>query len=115
MAKNAIKLTNMLTVNNEETTTTKRGFVLEGFCAGQSSNGPGCVAEKYLHQKDFTKDDLYLNIEEIPSIKAVQRGSEGEGVDERLRTESVLEFLSRMEAKATKHVPFARIYLLKIW
>jgi len=57
MAKNAIKLTNTLTVNNEETITIKRGFVLEDFCAGQSSKGyPGYAAEKYLHQKDFTKN-----------------------------------------------------------
>ena len=64
MAKNAIKLTNMLTVNNEEKTTIKREFVLEGFCARQSSKGyPGCAAEKYLHLKDFTKNDLYINID----------------------------------------------------
>ena len=80
MAKNAIKLFNILTVINEESTAIKRGFVLEGFCAGQSSKGyPGYAAEKYLPQKDFTKNDLYLNIEEIPPIKPVQKGSEGEG------------------------------------
>jgi len=63
MAKNAIKLTNMLTVNNEEKTKIKRGFVLEGFCPRQLSKGyPWCAAQKYLHLRDFTKNDLYINI-----------------------------------------------------